>query len=72
MPSIKKITTLRLDDDIAEELKKIAENENRSLNNLIETILINYLKHKKEHKTPPFNNERNIQIGNNNNYKGGK
>lgn len=37
-------TGLRLSEDVYQKLKVIAESEGRSLNNLIEYILANYLK----------------------------
>ena len=44
------IITLRTSEDIKQALDKIALEENRSLNNLIETILIQFLQQKKESK----------------------
>ncbi len=67
MPSLKKITTLRLDDDLSDKLKIIAEKENRSLNNLIETILKNYVENlNKQQKNSLTDN--NVQIGTNISY----
>ena len=43
-------TTLRMDEELKKELDNLALKENRSLNNLIVTILINYLENKKEKK----------------------
>lgn len=40
---MKKITTIRIDDRLREALIEIANNENRSLSNLIETILNEYM-----------------------------
>lgn len=37
-------TGLRLSEDVYQKLKVIAESEGRSLNNLIEYVLSNYLK----------------------------
>ena len=68
MPSLKKITTLRLDDDLSEKLKDIANKQNRSLNNLIETILINYVEEENTKKSQTINNS-NVQIGSNISYK---
>lgn len=42
--------TFRTTEDIKKELDNIALEENRTLSNLIETILINWLKQKKEDK----------------------
>lgn len=39
MPIIKKPFTLRLQLEEHAKIKKIAENENRSINNMIETII---------------------------------
>jgi len=38
---------IRLDEDTLTEIKKIAEDENRSLNNLIEYLVKQYIKEKK-------------------------
>lgn len=35
----KKVLSVRIDDEIIEKLKRLAEKENRSLSNLIETVL---------------------------------
>ena len=43
-------TTLRMDEELKKELDNLALKENRSLNNLIVTILINYLEKEKEKK----------------------
>ncbi len=44
-------TTLRLSEDLKKELDKLALEQNRSLNNLITTILLQYLDQlKKEDK----------------------
>ena len=40
----KKVLSLRLDDELIEKLKLLAEKENRSLSNFIETILKKYIK----------------------------
>lgn len=42
------IITLRTNEEIKIELDKIALKENRSLNNLINTILIKYLEEKQK------------------------
>ena len=44
------IITLRTKEEIKKMLDMIALEENRSLNNLINTILINYLKEKEKTK----------------------
>ncbi len=44
-------TTLRLSEDLKKELDKLALEQNRSLNNLITTIILQYLEQlKKEDK----------------------
>ncbi|MBE6156751.1 MAG: hypothetical protein E7161_03285 [Firmicutes bacterium] len=54
------IITLRTSEEIKKELDKIALDENRSLNNLIVTILMKYLEKNKEVK----NNGENINPNN--------
>ena len=71
MPSLKKITTLRLDDDLSEKLKYLADKENRSLNNFIETILKNYVENIQK-TISTFGNDNNVQIGENISYTRGK
>lgn len=44
----KKVVSIRLDEEIILELKKYAEEENRPLSNLIETIVKAYIKKKRE------------------------
>lgn len=44
------IITLRTNEEIKIKLDKIALEENRSLNNLINTILIKYLEEKEQNK----------------------
>ena len=39
----KKVVSIRLDEQFIQELKNVAENQNRSLSNLIETVLKEYL-----------------------------
>ena len=39
---------VRFDEETLTEIKKIAEEENRSLNNLIEHLVKQYIKEKKE------------------------
>jgi predicted HicB family RNase H-like nuclease len=47
-----KALTLRLPDKLHEQLKRMAEKENRSLHNLIITILMDYVKQSKEAEKP--------------------
>lgn len=44
----KEIITLRTTEEIKKELDMIALKDNRSLNNLIETILIKYIEERKK------------------------
>lgn len=39
--------SLIIPKEVKQELKQIADNENRSLNNLINTVLLDYLKNNK-------------------------
>lgn len=39
----KKVVSIRLDDQLVQELRVIAQVQNRSLSNLIETVLKEYL-----------------------------
>lgn len=39
--------SLIIPKEVKQQLKQVAANENRSLNNLINTVLIDYLKNKK-------------------------
>ena len=39
----KKVVSVRLDEGFIEKLKEIAEQQNRSLSNLVETILKDYV-----------------------------
>lgn len=39
--------SLIIPKEVKQELKQIADDENRSLNNLINTVLMDYLKNKK-------------------------
>ena len=41
-------TLIRIDEDIFDELKEIANEENRSFNKQVEFILKNYIDHYKE------------------------
>lgn len=47
--SMKESVNLSFDKDLVKKLKKLAEEENRTLSNLVETIIINEFK-KKEGK----------------------
>jgi len=40
----KKTVSIRLDDELIERLKQLAEKENRNLSNYIETVLKKYIK----------------------------
>jgi len=40
----KKVVSIRLDDEMIEKMRRLAEKENRNLSNYIETILKNYFK----------------------------
>ena len=42
----KKSISTRLDDKTIEQLKKICETENRTISNLLETIIKDYLKNR--------------------------
>ena len=44
----KKVYSVRLDEELLNELKKIADEENRTLSNLVETVLKRYVQSKKE------------------------
>lgn len=44
------IITIRTNEEIKKELDRLALEENRSLNNFINTILIKYLEEKKTNK----------------------
>lgn len=44
------IITIRTNEEIKKELDKLALEENRSLNNFINTILIKYLEEKKNER----------------------
>ena len=43
----KKVYSVRLNEELLKELKIIAEEENRSLSNLVETVLKKYVHSKK-------------------------
>ena len=44
----KKVYSVRLDEELLNELKKIADEENRTLSNLVETVLKRYVQSQKE------------------------
>ena len=46
----KKVLSLRLDNEVIEELKLLSIKENRSLSNFIETILKKYIQESAEKK----------------------
>lgn len=46
----KKVLSLRLDDEIIEKLRGLAEKENRNLSNYIETILKKHIEASNEKK----------------------
>lgn len=48
MKKEKTTKTLRIDSLVIKELEKYAKEQNRSLNNLIETILIRFVEDKKQ------------------------
>lgn len=50
MATLKRVFTLRLDDDIFEKIENIAKEEHRSMTNLIEYILLKYLEEQKQNK----------------------
>lgn len=39
----KKVVSVRLDEDFIQKLKELAEQQNRSLSNLVETVLKDYV-----------------------------
>ena len=50
MATLKRVFTLRLDDDIFDKIERIAKEEHRSMTNLIEYILLKYLEDQKQDK----------------------
>jgi len=44
MATMKRVFTLRLNDEIFDKVEKLAEEEHRSMTNLIEYMIISYLK----------------------------
>jgi len=47
----KKVYSVRLDEDLLSALKTISKEENRSLSNLVETVLKRYVNSKKHSQT---------------------
>lgn len=43
MATLKRVFTLRLDDEVFEKIEQLAKEEHRSMTNLIEYILLKYL-----------------------------
>jgi hypothetical protein len=43
MATLKRVFTLRLDDEIFERIEQLAKDDHRSMTNLIEYILLKYL-----------------------------
>jgi hypothetical protein len=43
MATLKRVFTLRLDDEIFDKIEQLAKDEHRSMTNLIEFILLKYL-----------------------------
>jgi len=50
MATLKRVFTLRLDDDIFDKIERLAKNEHRSMTNLIEYILLKYLEEMEQNK----------------------
>jgi len=42
----KERTSLSIDKEVMEKIKELAENENRTISNIVETALIQYIKNK--------------------------
>ncbi len=60
---VKKAINIKLDESIIEEAKKLAGEENRSLKNFCENIIIEYIKdNKKKNKEISQNEEFDEQI----------
>lgn len=51
MATLKRVFTLRLDDNIFDKIEQIAKEEHRSITNLIEYILLKYLDENQETKS---------------------
>lgn len=50
MATLKRVFTLRLDDDIFDKIERLAKDEHRSMTNLIEYILLKYLEETEQNK----------------------
>lgn len=50
MATLKRVFTLRLDDDIFDKIERLAKDEHRSMTNLIEYILLKYLEDMEQNK----------------------
>lgn len=44
----KTILHMKIEEDLKEQLRQLAERENRSLSNLVEKVLIDFVEQKKE------------------------
>lgn len=67
MPSKKPIILCRTNEVIKEKLERIAENEKRSLSNLTEIILENYIT-EYEKQNGLINTNNNVIVQNNSNF----
>jgi len=50
MTTLKRVFTLRLADEVFEEIEQIAKAQHRSMTNLIEYILLKYIEENKDAK----------------------
>ncbi len=50
MATLKRVFTLRLDDEIFDKIEQLAKDEHRSMTNLIEFILLKYLDDMEQNK----------------------
>ena len=50
MATLKRVFTLRLQDDVFDKIEKLAKEEHRSITNLIEYILIEHLEEVEQDK----------------------
>lgn len=46
----KKVISVRLDEEFIQRLREIAEGQNRSLSNLVETVLKEYVSHHEDNR----------------------
>lgn len=51
MATLKRVFTLRLEDEVFDRIEGLAKEEHRSMTNLIEYILIQYLENKELEET---------------------